>query len=376
MPRMTPACPPTCPPLGLVSLRDELRPDVQATLAGFAAAGVRLKIMSGDHPQTVAALAAQAGLGSDLQALSGLDLAAMSEAEVKRVAEEATIFGRITPQQKERLIQALQEQGAYVAMIGDGVNDVLSLKTAQLGIALQSGSQAARGVADLVLLGDAFRALPTAFKEGQRIVNGMQDVMRLLLTRTVYETLLIIGAAMVGAAFPITPKHNSLLGLLTVGLPPLALALWARPGAPPRRVLHSVVHFILPAACTIALVTLPVYLAYRLMSHDVLVARSALTFATVLCGIVLIPFVEPPTRWWEGGDVYSGDWRPTILAGGMPVLYVLTMFVPFARNFFGLALLPVTDVAIIAAVVAVWALALRFAWRRRLFERFLGLGTS
>ena len=300
----------------------------------------------------------------------------MSAAEVRRVAEEATIFGRITPQQKQRLIQALQEQGAYVAMIGDGVNDVLSLKTAQLGIALQSGSQAARGVADLVLLGDAFRALPTAFQEGQRIVNGMQDVMRLLLTRTVYETLLIIGAAMVGAAFPITPKHNSLLGLLTVGLPPLALALWARPGAPPRRVLHSVIHFILPAACTIALVTLPVYLAYRLTSHDVVVARSALTFATVLCGIALILFVEPPTRWWEGGDVYSGDWRPAILAGGMLALYVLTMFVPFARTFFGLALLPVTDVAIIAAVVAVWALALRFAWRRRLFERFLGLGTG
>jgi cation-transporting P-type ATPase E len=101
-----------------------------------------------------------------------------------------------------------------------------------------------RGVAVLVLLGDAFRALPAAFQEGQRIVNGMQDVMRLLLTCTVYETLLIIGAAMVGAAFPITPKHNSLLGLLTVGLPPLALAIWARPGAPPRRVLHSVIHFM------------------------------------------------------------------------------------------------------------------------------------
>jgi cation-transporting ATPase E len=140
--------------------------------------------------------------------------------------------------------------------------------------------------------------------------------------------------------------------------------------------LHSVIHFILPAVCTIALVALPVYLAYRLMSHDVLVARSALTFATVLCGIVLILFVEPPTRWWEGGDVYSGDWRPTILAGAMLVLYVLTMCVPFARNFFGLALLLVTDVAIIATVVAVWSLALRFAWRRRLFERFLGLGTG
>jgi cation-transporting ATPase E len=298
----------------------------------------------------------------------------MNDAEIARAAAQATIFGRITPQQKERLITALQQQGQYVALIGDGVNDVLALKTAHLGIALESGSHAARGVADMVLLGNAFRALPAAFKEGQRIVNGMQDVMRLLLTRTVYETLLIIGAAMVGVAFPITPKHNSVLGLLTVGLPPLAVALWARPGIPPRRVLHSVVHFILPAACTIALVALPVYLAYDLMTHSVLIARSALTLTTVLCGIVLIPFVEPPTRWWEGGDVSSGDWRPTLLAVGMLALYALAMSVSFVRDFFGLALLPVTDVAVIAAVVALWALGLRLAWRRQLFEWFLGLG--
>lgn len=361
-------------PLALVSLHDELRPDVQATLAGFAAAGVQLKIISGDHPHTVTALATQAGLGTNLRAVSGLELDAMSDAEVARAAAEATIFGRITPQQKKRLIQALQAQGHYVAMIGDGINDVLSLKTAQLGIALQSGSHAARGVADMVLLGDAFRALPAAFTEGQRIVNGMQDVMRLLLTRTVYETLLIIGAAMVGVAFPVTPKHNSVLGLLTVGLPPLALALWARPGAPPRRVLHSVIHFILPAACTIVLVALPVYLAYNLITHNVLMARSALTLTTVLCGIVLILFVEPPTRWWAGGDVYSGDWRPTLLAVGMVALFTLGMVLPFTRDFFGLALLPLLDVAIITAVVALWALGLRFAWRRQVFERFLGLG--
>jgi hypothetical protein len=108
----------------------------------------------------------------------------------------------------------------------------------------------------------------------------------------------------------------------------------------------------------------------------VLVARSGLALATVLCGIVLIPFVEPSTRWSERGDVYSGDRRPVILARGMLALYVLTMVIPFARTFFGLALLSVTDVAVIAGVVAVWALALRFAWHRRLFERFLGLGTG
>ena len=99
-------------------------------------------------------------------------------------------------------MRALHDRGYYVAMIGDGVNDVLSLKSAHLGIALHSGSQAARSVADMVLLNDAFTALPAAFKEGQRIMNAMHDVMRLLLTRTVYEALLIVGAVIVGVAFP------------------------------------------------------------------------------------------------------------------------------------------------------------------------------
>jgi cation-transporting P-type ATPase E len=360
-------------PLGLVSLSDELRPDVQTTLAGFAESGVCLKIISGDHPQTVAALAAQAGLGTDLKVVSGLDLATLTDDELARMAEEATIFGRITPQQKERLVHTLREKGDYVAMIGDGVNDVLSLKSAHLGIALHSGTQAARSVADMVLLNDAFGALPAAFKEGQRIMNAMHDVMCLLLTRTLYVTLLIVGAMLVGVAFPMTPKSNSILSILTAGLPPLALAVWAQSGAPPRRLMHSVIHFVLPAAFTITLVALPVYLLYALRTHDPLIARSALTMVTVLCGLVLIPFVKPPTRAWVGGEVLSGDWRPTILAVGMLALYGVILSVPFLYRFFGLTPLPVLDLAAITGVVAIWAVGLRFAWRAHLFERFLGL---
>ncbi|HSR29269.1 MAG TPA: HAD-IC family P-type ATPase, partial [Anaerolineae bacterium] len=206
-------------PRALLSFRDELRPEATETLQHFAELGIEPKIISGDNPQTVAALARQVGLDGDMQVISGLDLAGMEDAELEAAVATATIFGRITPQQKEGLVRLFGDKGYYVAMIGDGVNDVLSLKQAQIGIAMQSGSQATRSVADIVLLGDSFAALPIAFREGQRIVRGMEDVVRLLLTRTLYVLLLVVATQLVGVPFPVTPKHNSILALLTVGIP-------------------------------------------------------------------------------------------------------------------------------------------------------------
>jgi cation-transporting ATPase E len=363
-------------PLGLLSFRDELRPEAQATLRHFSELGIEPKLISGDNPQTVTALAHQVGLAGDVQAVSGLDLEAMDGAQLAALAGETTVFGRITPQQKEMLVDIFRDQGYYVAMIGDGVNDVLSLKKAQVGIAMQSGSQATRGIADIVLLGDSFAALPIAFREGQRIVRGMEDVVRLLLTRTFYVLLLIVATQLVGVPFPITPKHNSILALLTVGIPILAIAAWARPGAPPKSVVRSTSHFVFPAAFTVSVVALAVYLAYLAMTDDLEIARTALTTATVLCGLVLIPFVEPPVEAWAGGDVLSGDWRPTLLALGMLVVYFVVTAVPPLRGFFELTPLRLWDYLLIAAVVVIWALLLRLIWRARIFERLLTLEPS
>jgi len=371
--RGEPQLPPDLVPLGLLSFSDVLRPEVQATLKGFAEAGIQLKIISGDNPQTVAALARQAGFARDIQTVSGLDLAEMDESQLAKVAEEATVFGRITPQQKEKLVRALRSRGHYVAMMGDGVNDVLSLKQAQLGIAVQSGSQASRAVADMVLMEDSFAALPMAFREGQRIIRGMQDILRLFLARTLYMTLLILGAAVVGVAFPVTPKHNSVLALLTVGIPTLALAVWAQPGELPRSVLRSVWHFVASAAFTVAVVGLAVYLGFLLTMGNEDIAQSALTTVTVLCGLVLIPFVEPPAPAWVGGDVLSGDRRPAFLALGMLAAFVVILLVPALRGFFELRLLPLLDYVLIGVVVIAWGFVLRFAWRKRLFERLLNL---
>jgi cation-transporting ATPase E len=220
-------------------------------------------------------------------------------------------------------------------------------------------------------MNDSFAALPIAFREGQRIVKGMEDVVRLLLTRTFYVLLLVMATQLVGVPFPVTPKHNSILALLTVGIPILALAAWARPGPPPRSVVRSTSHFVFPAAFTVSVVALAVYLAYLAMGDDLEVARTALTTVTIFCGLLLIPFVEPPTGWWVAGDVLSGDRRPALLALGMLLLFGLIMLVPPLRGFFELALLRPIDYLLLAALAAGWALLLRTLWRTRFFERLL-----
>ncbi len=360
-------------PLALLSFTDELRPEAQETLKHFGELGIEPKIISGDNPRTVAALARQVGFAGDIRAISGLDIQNADDDQIDQLAAETTIFGRITPQQKERLVQCFRDRGHYVAMIGDGVNDVLSLKQAQIGIAMQSGSQATRGVADIVLLGDSFEALPIAFREGQRIVRGMEDVVRLLLTRTFYVLFLIVATQLVGIPFPVTPKHNSILALLTVGIPILAIAAWARPGSPPRSVVRSTSHFVFPAAFTISIVALAVYLGYLTTTNDAAFARTALTTATIMCGLLLVPFVEPPTQWWVGGDLLSGDWRPSLLALGMLALYGVIVAVPPLREFFELTLLRWGDYLLLAAVSAGWALVLRIMWRTRVFERVFSM---
>lgn len=360
-------------PAGLISLRDELRPDAQTTLAGFAAAGIRLKIISGDNPTTVAALARQAGFVQEIRTVSGHDLTAMDEGQLARVAQEATVFGRITPHQKERLVRVLRAGGNYVAMVGDGVNDVLALKQAQLAIAMQSGSPATRGIADIVLLDDSFRALPAAFREGQRIFTGMQDIIRLFLVRTLSVTLMIAGTALLGAAFPVTPRQTSLLALLTVGIPALALAAWAKPEPLSRGLVRAVSQFVFPAAVTLAAAGLLLYLPYVFLGEDVMRARTVLTVTAVLCGLLLILFVKPPSPAWVGGEVLSGDLRPALLAGALAVVLGVVLVVPKLREAVELVTLRPLDVVVILPVVAAWAVTVRWVWRARLFERFLGL---
>lgn len=368
----TPQLPKKLVPLGLVVFQEELRKDARQTLDHFSDLGVKIKIISGDHPATVAAMARQAGLNYE-GILSGLDLEQMDTAQLEEVIEETTVFGRITPQQKERLIEAYRQKGYYTAMIGDGVNDILSLKRARLSVAVQSGAPATRSIADIVLLEDRFSALPVALQEGQRIIRGMLDVIRLLLTRTLYVFLLVVATQIARVPFPVTPKHNALIALLTVGIPILAIAVWARVGKSPSSMLRSTLHFVLPAAFTISFLVTGVYLVYLGVTNDVPLARTALTAASIFCGLLLLPFVEPPNSWWVAGDELSGDPRPSLLAFIMLALFGLVMSVPVLRGFFELVPLGVRDYLIIAGLACLWALLQRMIWRGRVFERLVGM---
>jgi cation-transporting ATPase E len=360
-------------PLGLVSLADELRPEARETIQRFGEAGIALKIISGDHPETVAALARQAGFPGDARVRSGAELGATDGDALEAITEQTSVFGRITPEQKERLVRALRRRGHYVAMVGDGVNDVLALKQAHLAIALRSGSQVTRSVADIVLLDDSFGALPAAFREGQRILRGMQDIIRLFLVRTLYVALIILGASLTTDRFPITPKHSAVMALLTVGIPTLALAAWAQPGTTPRRLVPSAGRFVVPAALGIAAVALAMYHFFLSTTGDVAMARTALTTTTVLCGVTLIPFAQPPNEAWTGGSPLNGDWRPVALALAMLALYGLILALPGVRHFYELALLPLSGYVIIALVVVGWAVSLRFFWRLQVDRRLRAL---
>ena len=403
-----PALPPLIP-LALVSLADELRPEVQATIAAFSQLGVQLKVISGDNPETVAALAKQAGLPGDLRLVSGPDLATMTEAEFRQAAADATVFGRITPDQKDRIVNALLRLGKRVAMMGDGVNDVPALKKATLGISMQSGSSAARNVADMILLGDSFHALRPAFQEGRRIIGGMTNALYLFLARVVTTTLIIIGVTMVGLDFPFDPAQVALT-TFTVGVPAFFLMLWARPQRLEEDLLRRIARFVFPVAIVTMLMAVGIYVFdyQRILSSPLATENAAWAtqlfesytgvaagsagydnaIATVLAqgslsifiswaSCFLILFLEPPHRFFLGWRrEVSPDKRPAWLALALFILFTIIWLVDPLGRYFGILLKPAEVLAEILALVVVWFFVLRTIWRARLFERFLGLGTD
>jgi cation-transporting ATPase E len=371
-------------PLGLAALSEELRPEAAHTLAQFGAVGVQLRLLSGDDPSTVAAVARQAGMPAQ-RLVSGSDLTSLEPTELRELAKSDAIFGRLSPDQKEALVAALRSDGRYVAMIGDGVNDVPALKAADLAIAMQSGTAAARAVSDIVLLDDRFDALPHALNEGQRIRGGMHAILKLFLTRVLYMALLIVTFSIVDIGFPFAPKQNALVTLLTVGLPTLALAAWARPLEPKQQLSGSVFQFVVPAACTLAIMGLTVYMGYLMLGPllggtSVLlaansfavrsIARTALTTVSIMCGLILILFVQP-----HGESITSWrqvEWKHALLALMLFVGLAVISIVPALRALFELEQLSPVDYALLGGVAVLWGGCLKAIWRGQWLERLLG----
>jgi cation-transporting P-type ATPase E len=338
-------------PIALLGFAERLRPDAAATLTDLADEGVAIHVVSGDAPQTAAAAAEAAGLpGAVHRQANGADLDALGDEALADRIDDLAVVGRAQPSMKARVVGVLQSRGHYVGMIGDGVNDIPAIKAANVGIAMGSGTSASRAVADIVLLNDRFDLVPQAVAEGRRIVDGMVRAASLLLTRTLYMLLIVLAAALAGLDFPFSPRNNSLLALVTVGLPSLVVLGWARPVPAPASVLRAVLSFAVPTALAVAAVAVPVYAAYLRETGSVELGRAALVTITVNCGTLLVVFLTHSTR--------PGDCRPALFAVAMVALYALISALPLARSFFDLKPLPIADAIGLALLAGAWALAL------------------
>jgi cation-transporting ATPase E len=348
---------------GLVILRDELRDDARETVERFRSGGVVLKIMSGDNPDTVAALARQAGFSSEATAVAGSELAGLDEAATSDLVDRAAIFGRVTPDDKERLVHALQRRGHFVAMIGDGVNDIPALKAAQVAAAMRSGSPATRSVADIVLLEDSFGALSKALLEGQRIRQGMESIFKLFLVRTFSIVMVILIASLVSDPFPLTPRQSAIYATLTVGIPAIALAAWARPGQSPHLLLPGTIAFVFPAALTIGFTGFVTYQVFLELGASLEEARTGFTLIGVLAGISLIPYAVHTQSEWLQRRPLEAQPRLVWLAAGMLLLFVISSTVPVLSDFYELATLPAYAYFGVAAAFVAWAFMLKGAAR-------------
>ncbi len=331
----------------LVTLTEQVRPDAAETLAYFAGQGVAIKVISGDNPQTVAAIARRVGL----QVGQAVDARTLSEdvESLREIVETTTVFGRVSPEQKRALVRALQANGHVTAMTGDGVNDALALKDADIGVAMGNGAQATKAVAQLVLLDGRFSHLPSVLAEGRRVIGNVERVANLFVAKNVMSLVAIVTAALFALPFPFLPRHLTLVSTVTIGVPAFFLAL----GPNKRRYLSGflgrVLRFAIPAGAIAGLVVIVSYLlargsygiqeAERVARCTVAIgARSAAdlacsqpsTGATVALLAVffwILVVLARPFRMWKA-----------LLIGAMVGIAVLAFALPAGRSFFEFSL--------------------------------------
>ncbi len=336
-------------PAGVVVLEDEIREDAAEILGYFVDQGVRLKVISGDHPDTVASVARRAGVPGADRGVDARELPEDTDA-LGEALEDVVVMGRVTPRQKQAMVTAQQSRGHVVAMTGDGVNDVLALKDADMGIAMGAGSAATRAVAQLVLLDNRFSVLPLALAEGRRVINSVERAANLFVYGTVYSVVISLVIAAVGTDFPFLPRHLTLVRTLSVGIPGFFLALAPDPRRARPGFLERVVRFSLPAGAIAACAALVVYLVGRADEATSLVeARSAATITLLGVGLAILLRLTgslPPWRW--------------VLVATMAASVLAVMAVPPLARVFELELPAASTWVAIVGVVLLAAFALRF----------------
>lgn len=332
-------------PVALVRCSEKIRSDARQTLAWFRQQGVRCRVISGDNPITVAAVAEKVGLTGDSKPVA-MDARNLPKDvnQLSQVLENVDVLGRVLPDQKKAIVQALHAKGHVVAMTGDGVNDTLALKEADLGVAMGNAAPAAKAVAQVVLVDSRFSHLPDVVARGRQVMANMERVAGLFLVKTVYSALISAGVVLLGLHFPYLPRHITYIGSLTIGIPAFLLAL-----APNSRryipgFLHRVVRFALPNGVAVAISVLvtavfaPMMLARGLDASGVSasklivgavkslgVTRSICAVVVFALGVVVLATVSKPIFSWRGVMVLC-----FALAG------VVGAFIPFVAHFFDL----------------------------------------
>jgi magnesium-transporting ATPase (P-type) len=317
--------------LGLVVLAERLRPNAGETVAFFTAEQVDLKVLSGDAPATAGAIARDAGVPGAAAALDGealpSDPAALREAVVA-----APAVGRISPEGKRAVVAALGQAGRYVAMVGDGVNDVPALKEARLAIAQGSGVQMARSVADLVLVRSDFAVVPGMVAEGRQILRNIQRVAQLFVTKSVFTAVVGLAIALPTATYPLLPRQFTIASTVTIGIPAFVLALAPSSGSwRPERFLQSVARFAIPAGCAIGAGIIAGYLLARYgFGLGLRSSRTVATGIVVVCGLAVVLRLE-------GGGERRRRLAVAGLCTAMALLFVLALAIPVLRDFYELA---------------------------------------
>lgn len=281
---------------GLIVLGDTIREEARDTFAFFAREGVQLKVISGDEALTVSVIAGRAGLdGSDRY----IDMSAVPEGtDLREIAEQYTVFGRVSPHAKRELIRALQSNGHTACMTGDGVNDVLALKEAACGVAMIGGSDAARRASDFVLMTSDFSAMIHVLQEGRRVINNIQRVSAMYLVKTMYSTLLSLLYLFLPFVYPFTPIALMPINTLCVGIPTFFLALRPNYNPPEQRFLVYVLRHSLPAALSIvAHILLIQYAGARLGMTSVDIQLCFVMMTGVVC-FTLLWQAARPHLWW------------------------------------------------------------------------------
>ncbi|MEV5132040.1 HAD-IC family P-type ATPase [Streptomyces sp. NPDC053705] len=341
-------------PAALVVLEQRLRPDAGETLAYFDDQNVAAKVISGDNAVSVGAVAQKLGMPGAEHAVDARRLPEDRD-DMATEIERNAVFGRVTPQQKRDMVAALQTRGHTVAMTGDGVNDVLALKDADIGVAMGSGSEATRAVAKIVLLNNSFATLPSVVAEGRRVIGNITRVATLFLTKTVYSVLLAILVVCFQVEYPFLPRHLTLLSTLTIGVPAFFLALAPNKERARPHFVRRVMRYAVPSGVIAAAATFATYLLARhhYAGTGALDAEtSAATLTLFLVSMWVLAIIARPYTWWR-----------IALVATMGLCFLVVLAVPWLQHFFALKLVGTTMPWAAVGIAAVAAAVLELAWR-------------